>query len=153
MSYIRRVATTVSTANASNSDPARSQQRLLHSRPIISIVNRRLEASDHKSILRLAPSITSPLCDSVSCILAYRLGHVSGQSFVNQFFIHLVFPSMGAGKPSLIFPTGLLFAFLSKVASFSSSGPRTCPPRSHPASRKASFGSLLLGGNVCGIYA
>lgn len=52
-------------------------------RPIISIANRRLEASDHKSILRLDPFVNPT---SASCILVYPLGYVSGQSFVNQFY-------------------------------------------------------------------
>lgn len=81
-------------------------------RPITSIVNRRLEASDHKAILRLAPFINPP---SVSCILVYLLGHVSGQSFVNQLYSLPLF--LEGGRETLSnFPTGFSLLF-TEVAS------------------------------------
>jgi hypothetical protein len=104
----------MSTANASNSDSARSEPRLLQSRPIISIVNRRLEASDHKPILRLASFITSPLCQLHFSLLTSTDVHVFGQSFVNQFCLPSL-PSMGAGKP-LVFSIGFCL-LLTEVAS------------------------------------
>lgn len=108
MSYIRCVAT-VSTANASNSDPARSQPRLLHSKPIILIFNRRLEASDHKSILRLAPSITSPLCQ-LHLSLSTR---ACFQTIVCQsiFYLPSSFPRWGPGNPLDFFPPAFCLLF------------------------------------------